>query len=74
MPTRHENEVTKRLKKGGRRMRVTMTVVAPPGATLRDVDSFLYDLEWVGGCRHPQEDFMFESLRIESSTVRMLRR
>ena len=55
---------------GGPRYEIRM-IVAPnnPAATTEDVAYFLEDLEWSGGCRHP-EDPMFSSLAIESGTRR----
>lgn len=64
---------TRFLHEGGRYMRITMTVIAPPGATLQDVKEYLHELEYAGS-NHLTEHPMFESLYIESSHVRMHRR
>lgn len=37
---------------------------APDDATKDDIDSFLYDLEWVGGCRDPDNDPMSDSVKV----------
>lgn len=34
---------------------VTMTVRAPQDATAETIKSLIRDLEWVGGCRDPDE-------------------
>ena len=40
---------------------VTMTVHLVPWATVDDVKSLVRELDWVGGCRHP-DDAAFYSL------------
>lgn len=33
----------------------------PDDATMEEILAFFQDLEWVGGCRHPYEDPLFDS-------------
>lgn len=61
------------LAAGGKRMTVTMEIVAPPGATVGEVHDYLYELECAGGCRDAQEDVMFDSIGIISSIVKVKR-
>lgn len=56
------------------KMTVKLTVLAPVGATVQDVEDYVYDLEWAGGCRNPEEDLMFDSLHVENVTVRRARK
>lgn len=55
-------------------MRVNMLLEVPDGADMDDVEVFLYDLEWVGGNRDPDNDPMFESVKIISLDIARGRR
>lgn len=43
---------------------VSMFVYAPADATIETVRSLLMDLQWVGGCRDPENDPAFDSLKV----------
>lgn len=49
--------------------RVNLLIEAEDDATKQDIEEFLYDLEWVGGCRDPDTDPMFSSVKIIESRV-----
>jgi hypothetical protein len=66
------SERCKRLRKeGGRRFIVQMEIIAPFDASIADVRDYLWDLEWAGGCRNPQDDPMFSSVGVISATARL---
>lgn len=44
--------------------RINLLVEADDKATEADVKSLVSDLTWVGGCRDPENDPMFESVDI----------
>lgn len=48
---------------------VTMTVWAAPDATVETIQSLVRDLDWVGGCRSPDEP-AFSSLSVSHLTVK----
>lgn len=49
---------------------ITIRCYVPDAATDADLSSFLLDLEWVGGCRDPDRDPLFESIRIKEVKIR----
>jgi hypothetical protein len=49
--------------------RVNLLIEADDEATKQDIEQFLYDLEWVGGCRDPDTDPMFDSVKIIEGSV-----
>jgi len=44
--------------------RINLLIEADNKATQKDIEAFIYDLEWVGGCRDPDNDPMFSSVKI----------
>lgn len=49
--------------------RINLLVAADDDATQQDVESLVHDLEWVGGCRDPENDPMFHSVEIIEGEV-----
>jgi len=49
--------------------RITLLVEANEDATQEDIEEFVHDLEWSGGCRDPDNDPMFDSVEIVEKTV-----
>lgn len=49
--------------------RVNLLIEADNNADIYDIEQFLYDLEWVGGCRDPDNDPMFSSVKVLDSKV-----
>jgi hypothetical protein len=56
-----------------KRVVLTAELLVPRGATLDEVENFAFDLEWVGGCRDPDEDPLFESVTVVWSHARLKR-
>lgn len=54
--------------------RVTLLIEADDEADQVDIENFLDDLEWVGGCRDPDHDPMFGSVDILEKKITKGRR
>ena len=51
------------------RFRVSLLLDVSDDATLADVLAYVYDLEWVGGNRDPENDPMFYSATVVEAAV-----
>lgn len=51
------------------RWRVTLLIEAEDAATKEEIEDFLEDLTWVGGCRDPENDPLFSSVEILEKKV-----
>jgi hypothetical protein len=51
---------------------LTLRIRASPDTTRQDVIDFAHDLEWVGGCRDPDNDPFFSSVTIRSGSCRVI--
>lgn len=49
--------------------RVHLLVDADENATIEDVKEYMYNLQWIGGCRDPDNDPMFNSVEVLENKV-----
>lgn len=50
--------------------RFTVTAYVPKEATDAELADFVYDLNWVGGCREPGENLLFNSIEVKAVRIR----